>query len=161
MRIAGILAGLSELSHQTRREPVAAASPVATPSREKPGAGPSFSVSPAALRRVLSQYDVTDISPRDFSEMVQQLHETGAISENQLQELAAVRLDLEEADVRPDESIDLLDFYVHRIKKAQRRLGDDDASGMQLSPLLRRLEWMEKLAVLHDTADELGLDALV
>lgn len=159
MRISGILAGLSELAQQARREPVGPASPIAGPAQKTRPVG--LAASPAALRRVLARYDVTNISPRDFSEMIQRLYEAGAIDDAQLQELAAVRLDLEQADIRPDESIDLLDFYARRIEKAQRRFDDGDGPARtQLAPLLRRLEWIEKLAVLHDTAGELGLNAL-
>jgi len=160
MRISGILAGLSELAQQARREPIGPAGPIASPGQEARPVG--VAASPAALRGVLARYDVTDISPRDFSEMIQRLYDAGAINDGQLQELAAVRLDLEQADVAPDESIDLLDFYARRIEKAQHRFGDGNgATRTQLAPLLRRLEWIEKLAVLHDTAGELGMDALV
>jgi len=162
MRIAGILAGLSELAGRAPRQPIRPLSPISSPGPDNQAVGPSPSASPAALRRVLSRYDVTDISPRDFSEMIQRLHDAGAINDGQLHELAAVRLDLDQANVDPDESVDLLDFYVRRIEKVQRRLDDaDGAAGMQLTPLLRRLQWMEKLAVLHDTTDEMGLDALI
>jgi len=160
MRISGILSGLSDLAQRSRREAVGVWSGLPAAGQETRGGGPSSD--PAALRDVLTRYDVTEMTPQDFSEMIQRLYHAGAITDEQLQELSHVRLDLEQADVAPDEPIDLLEFYVRQIEKAQQRLDDrDGAVGVQLAPLLRRLEWIEKLAVLHDTADHLGLDTLV
>ena len=161
MQIPGVLAGLPDAMRQPRPDML---SPIAG---EKSSRSESASAArPArleAIREVLGRFDVTDITPADFSEMTHRLHEAGVITQSELQELAVVRLDLEQAGIESDESIDLLDFYTRRIEKAQRRLnGHDDpaAAREQLGPMIKRLEWIEKLAVLHDTADELGLDAL-
>ena len=116
----------------------------------------------AALAEILSRYDVTDICPTEFSEMIQKLYEAGAISENELQQLAAIRLELDTEGVEADESIDLLEFYVDKIEKAQRRLEDSDdapASRQQLGPMLRRLDWVQKFALIQSAPDAIGLDA--
>ncbi len=117
----------------------------------------------AELADILSKYDVTDISPMEFTEMIQKLFEAGAISETELQQLAAVRHDLETEGVDPDESIDLLEFYVEKIEKLQRRRDDSDGlpgSHQQLGPMLRRLDWIEKFALIQSAPDAIGLDAL-
>jgi len=116
----------------------------------------------AALHKILRRYDVTDISPDEFSEMIQKLYESGAICEAELQQLAAIRLDLEAEDIEPDKSIDLLEFYVEKIDKIQHRFDDEGAVAgrRQLGPMLRRLDWIEKLAMIQSSPDSIGLDTL-
>lgn len=116
-----------------------------------------------AMAEILSRYDVMDISPAEFSEMLQRLFEAGTLSENELQELAAIRLDLDMEGVEADESVDLREFYARRIKKLQRRLEDSDAPAadhQQLAPMLRRLDWIEKFALIQSAPEAIGLDAL-
>ena len=112
---------------------------------------------------ILARYDVTDITPREFSEMVQKLYETGTISETELQQLAVIRQDMDLEDLDPDESIDLMEFYVKKIEKAQRQFEDLDGPPQphqQLTPLLRRLDWIEKFALVQSAPDAIGLDAV-
>lgn len=73
----------------------------------------------AAMRDILSHYDMTDITPNDFSKLIQQLSDKGTLSQKDTQELSSIRVDLENAGISPDESVNLLDFYQQRITKAQ------------------------------------------
>jgi len=59
--------------------------------------------SSSALREILSQYDVRDISPRTFSEMLQRLHRAGVLADSEYQDLSLIRMDLEREGVSPDE----------------------------------------------------------
>lgn len=124
---------------------------------------PSATGAATAMAEILSRYDVMDISPEEFSQMVQKLFESGTISEQEMQQLAAIRLDLDLDGLKPDESTDLLEFYARRIKKAQGRLSDSDgeaAGGKQLAPLLSRLDWLEKFALIQSAPEAIGLDAV-
>ena len=115
------------------------------------------------MAEILSRYDVTDISPAEFSKMIQKLFEAGTLSDNELQQLAAIRLDLDIDGIEADESIDLLEFYARKIKKLQNRLSDSDAPAadhQQLSPLLHRLDWLEKFALIQSAPEAIGLNAL-
>ena len=71
------------------------------------------------MREILSQYDMTDITPNDFSKLIQQMSEKGAISQKDAQELSSIRVDLENAGVNSDESVNLLEFYQKQIVKVQ------------------------------------------
>ncbi|MBN2023215.1 MAG: hypothetical protein JW809_10540 [Pirellulales bacterium] len=113
-----------------------------------------------ALREILGKYDVTDITPREFSEMLHELQKTGAVPEGILQELALIRVDLEQDGIDPDESLDLVAYYTDKL--AARRKGDALGSILQQdepssSVLAERLEWMEKFALVHADPD-VGLD---
>ena len=125
--------------------------------------GSTAAESSAALAEILSHYDVADISPAEFTEMIQKLYEAAAISDKELQQLAAIRHDLDTADIDPDESLDLLEFYAEKIEKLQRRLDESEgpsARRQQLGPLLRRLDWIEKFSLIQSAPDAIGLDAM-
>lgn len=119
-------------------------------------------VGPTAAAEILSKFDVTDISPGEFSEMIQKLYVAGVISDEELQQLTAVRHELDTDGIEPDESIDLLEYYARKIEKMQRRLDVSDgppAAHQRLGPLLRRLDWIEKFALIQAAPDAIGLDA--
>jgi hypothetical protein len=156
--------------------PLAQHDPLALGKRDEagaPGAGSTPQTAPlvarptgehqAAVVEILTRYDVTDISPAEFSEMIQKLYEAGAIAEDDVDQLARIRLDLEAAGLEPHDSLDLLEFYVERIQKLQRRLSESEGPGdgtEQLGPLLRRLDWIEKFALIQSAPDSIGLDAV-
>ena len=112
---------------------------------------------------ILSRYDVTDITPMDFSSMVQNLFEIGAITTDELQQLAVVGHDLDIEGIEPDESINLIEFYVDRIEKIQREREGADGPPLphqQLASLLGRLDWIEKFALIQSAPDAIGLDTV-
>jgi hypothetical protein len=114
-----------------------------------------------ALVEILSKHDVSDITPTEFSQMIQDLYEAGAISETELQQLAAIRHDLDIDGVDPDESINLLEYYGQKIEELQRSVDDSGcppSDNEQLGPLLRRLDWVEKFALIQSAPDAVGLD---
>ena len=106
----------------------------------------------AAVRAILAQYDVTDITPNEFSQMTQKLYEAGAISQQDLQELNGVRTDLLAAGADSDESVNLVDFYTQKIQATQSQLKtvDPATQQQQLGPLVRRLDWMEKFKAMKE-----------
>lgn len=116
-----------------------------------------------ALREILGRYDVTDTTPAEFTEMIQKLYKAGAISDAELQQLAAVRHDMDTDGLEPDESLDLLEYYADKIQHAQRRMEDAEgaaAQRQQLGPLLRRLDWIEKFSLIQSNPSAIGLDAM-
>lgn len=142
-------------------EPAAAPTPPPAPRRELSES------SAAALRRVAARYDVTDITPRQFSMMLDELHKTGALSETELNQLAQVLLDVDADGTRLDEHLDLVKFYTDRLDKLQDNLDDqgaDEAAFQAIAPSLsaiqKRLDWISRLAVLHSVPDGAGVDVL-
>ena len=161
MHIPSIFAGYSDLAPFGKNKEAADAAGGRAP--EAAEARGSTSATTAAAAEILSRHDVTDITPTEFSMMIQKLYEAGAISEGELQQLTAIRHDLDTEGVEPDESLDLLDFYTRRIREAERHLEDIDgqpASHQQLGPFLRRLDWLEKFALIQSAPDAIGLDAI-
>lgn len=127
-------------------------------------AGASSQAAGSALNTILSRYDVTEISPAQFTEMIQKLYESGTISESELQQLTTIRHDLDTDGVEPDESVNLLEYYARKIEKSQQQSADSDAGAagnQRLSPLLRRLDWVQKFAVIQSQPDAAGLDMTV
>jgi len=125
---------------------------------------PQAQSNPAARKasvEILRKYDVTHITPEEFSQMIQKLYKSGAISEKDYQELSAIRIDLENAHLEPDESVNLLEFYTNKLSKAQKEMYidlDEATRQQQLGPDLRRLDWLEKFAMIQAHPDAVGLD---
>jgi len=117
--------------------------------------------SAAALRRIVARYDVTDISPGEFSQMLQELYQAGALTDGQYHELSQVRLDLDAAGAQLDESLDLVDFYAEKLDKAMESAAPwTTLTASPIEPLRRRFDWLEKLAVLQSAPDTSTLDAV-
>lgn len=163
MRISNVAAGYRDLAALTTPgETIETAGNQASKGLQPTGSPTTAAA--VAMAGILSDYDVTDISPTEFSEMIQKLFEAGGLTDKQFEQLAAIRLDLDLEGVEPDESIDLLEFYVDKVEKLQRRLSDSDGPGaarQQLGPMLRRLDWLEKFALIQSSPDAIGLDAVV
>jgi hypothetical protein len=169
MEIAGVLtagkflsSALEHLSKPSRPQESAkgAASETSTAS-ESPASAT------AALRRIVAQYDVTHISPREFSTMIGQLHEAGALSDGQFQELSQIRADLDLQEVDPDEPLNLVDFYVDKLRELLEAPDDSAVSesappaaerGPQIASAQRHLQWLEKFAAIQSSADAVGVD---
>ncbi|HOA53387.1 MAG TPA: hypothetical protein PKI05_14130 [Thermogutta sp.] len=114
-----------------------------------------------SLWEILKEYDVTHITPRQFSQMLQKLRESGSLTEQEYTELAQIRRDLAEAGVDADEPVDLIDFYQKFIRKLQlmQALGTAESTDDLQTALQRaekHLKWLEKISTLQT---ELGTDA--
>ncbi|WP_347244943.1 hypothetical protein [Thermogutta sp.] len=106
------------------------------------------------VRGILASYDVTHITPRQFSEMLEKMRDAGLITDAEFNELAKIRMDLNEAGVEPDEAMDLLSFYQQRLRRLEL-WGEEDLDGAL--PALRtawekRLQWLEKVATARQNA---------
>jgi len=114
----------------------------------------------SSFHEILAHYDVTQITPREFSELIQKLQEAGEISDVEAKELAQIRLDLDTSNAELDEPLDLLDFIEQKLKGLEEQWGDQqdkgaDASGALpnrealLSPVRRQLDWIQKFATIN------------
>jgi len=129
MRINGVLSGYSDAAASGRRGE-SPESGLASVGVLADGATVADNRDTAAMVNVLSRYDVTDITPVEFSEMLQQLYDQGAITEQEYQQLAAVRIDLDNEGIGEDESVDLVDFYARMIQRQEHfQELDDEAQG--------------------------------
>ena len=121
----------------------------------------------AALREIVARYDVTNISPREFSSMIGELHEAGALTDQQFQELSQIRADLDLQEVDSDEPLDLVDFYLDKLRDLLDRPdesanSDGSAAVGPGSPVVsaqQRLQWLEKFVAIQSSADTAGVDA--
>ncbi|GEM_PF-3554538 len=122
---------------------------------------------PASPAEILGRYDLTDITPREFSQLLDELHQAGLLTDEQFRELNEIRKDLASADVLPQEKIDLLDFYRQLLDQAKTADGaDNDAGNLQrIADWQRRLGWLEKLAsaqaeiaAISESPESLALD---
>lgn len=118
-----------------------------------------------AFHRILSRYDVTNITPGEFSNLVQELHEAGEIDDAEFRELAKMRLELEQSGVPFDEPTDLVDFFSDKLNKQAdefqtSRAADplhpptDKEAAAFTAEAKRQLEWIRKFALVSDAGAE-------
>ena len=156
MQIQNILAGYSDaVATGKRNDPVEVALQHPLKKLAKPEAsGPA---SPELLRGILADYDVTDITPREFSEMLTELRDAGALSEDDFHELSQIRIDLDRDGIDSDDSIDLVAYYTRKFQQAEKA-APGETGGTSAENLGRRLAWLQKLATAQSAPDEVGLD---
>jgi hypothetical protein len=161
MQVANVTAGYSDPATLGKRgepiEPGGFRPPKLAEILGSPGGGAKTSAA-----AILAKYDVARITPTEFSEMLQKLYHAGALSDGEFQDLAGVRVDLEAAGAGPEERIDLREFYAEQVKRIQRKFSDADSQAarqQRLAPILRRLDWIEKFAVIQANPGAVGLDA--
>ena len=148
MNVPNVLSGLTNLTSQatTSTSSAVAAAAVGKAAAVAQSVAPTAT---AAMREILSKYDMTDITPNDFSKLIQQMSQKGAISPKDAQELSSIRVDLENAGVNSDESVNLLEFYQKQIVKAQAAAAQSPNSGAakaNVDALVGRLNWLQKFA---------------
>jgi hypothetical protein len=108
------------------------------------------------LRDILSRYNVNDITPRKFTEMLQSLKQAGTITDDQFQELSAIRTQLDANGIAPDEEVDLVQFCTKQLQEAQ----DNDAKPATVATAQRQLDWLRKCALIQSTPGTATLDSL-
>lgn len=122
-----------------------------------------------AFREVLSRYDVRSITPREYSAMLGELRSSGAIDDEQLRLLSLVRLEIDEANLPLDESIDLVEFFSERLEQQSDEIQElnERAAREGLPPANTTaalatsrdtLEWLEKFARVAEGAEPGSVD---
>jgi hypothetical protein len=167
MDIAGIWQSLrgaapSEVASQAEKSTEA----LAPPRSERNAA----TLSPEAqekLRDILARYDVTNISPRDFSQLIAELKESGAIGDADQEVLAQVRLELDRGGLDPDELVDLTQILEQKLQTQERDLRRQEEKqgapidrSAALHETLRQIDWISKFALLHRAGDYQPLNAV-
>ncbi len=160
MKIANIIAGLTDGKVASKRPEAFELSPgKPSPTRWPDGLTPDAAV---ALRHTLAGFDVTSITPDEFSALVQRLYKAGAISQEDYQQLMAIRADLHADGIRPDERVNLIEFYARKMRRLQDRIDSlDAAERQQLATITLRLDWVHKLAAMRQSPQGFGLAVVI
>jgi hypothetical protein len=118
------------------------------------------------LRDILTQYDVTDISPQGFSDLVQRLHQSGLLPDKDYQELAAIRTDLDRDGIGANQRVNLVEMYSKKLKSVEQdgkeleeKLGTTGVRAMETT-VRRRLDWLQKLSAIHASPEAATINAL-
>ncbi len=115
------------------------------------------------MRQVVSGYDVTNISPQGFSEMLQKLRQAGTLSDKDYQDLASIRSDLEQGGAAPDQRVNLVDLYTKKLAGIRGPSAAGQPKAVQQAAATsaqRQLDWMQKFARLHSGQGSTGLDTV-
>ncbi len=157
MQISGLSAGYADSGAVARRSELMA-SLGGKAHEQAPQSAASANGTMSLVAGVVSQYDLTDITPRDFSQMLVELRDAGAITDAEYGDLAQIRLDMDAEGLDPDESLDLLEFYRKAIDRAQQ--GNGAGESPLLDAMQRRKEWLEKVAILQESPEAAGMNVL-
>jgi len=156
MQIQKVLSGYADSAMQRRGALTDALDGHNKGNKTVPEKGNRISSTEAA-RNILQEYDVTRITPSELTKMIQELFEAGAINQQEFEQLSAIRLDLDLANIDPDESIDLLQFYRDKLQNSHGRAAETVTAP---SSLANRLDWIEKFALVQSNPGVLGVDTL-
>jgi hypothetical protein len=159
MQVSNVLSGFTDTTKLGGKKPDAAETLLKVLKPSDAASQPS-AASRAAMNEIMKRYDVTNITPEDFSKMITKLHDAGAISDQDFQELSTIRTELESQGIEPDQSVNLVELYGDRVRKAEQQSADqlDVASQQKLAPAMRKLDWLQKFALIHSNPDAAGLD---
>jgi hypothetical protein len=163
MQIKNILTHYSGLGTQGRSSTPAAAGASRTTAAISPASGASSS---AAAQKILSQYDVKNISPQEFSDMLQKLHQAGAVSSADFQSLSAIPGELEKEGTSSDQRVNLVQIYTDKLQQLQTQNptssggNGQTAAGAAAAPAQRCLQLLQKFAMSHATPNGMGLNTV-
>jgi hypothetical protein len=119
------------------------------------------------LGKIATRYDVTKITPREFSRLLEELRQAGALSETDRQLLAQILVDLHQEGIDLDETVDLVRFYTKKGEKLQDSLRTKSIPPQArlqleaaLTDLQKRLDWLRRFALLHERPELASLNLL-
>ena len=117
---------------------------------------------------IATDYDVRNITPTEFSSLLNELRAAGHLTGEDYEQLASLRHELDKAGHAADEPLDLLEFVRERLT-AQQALTEQSGEAAPdrvhelqagLVALRQRVGWLEKLDALHRRdLDSFGFDA--
>jgi len=166
MQINSVLAGRTDtMASGKRSDPIQAAGTTALEAVSQRAGTTEKAAS--ATAQIMADYDLNDLSPKKFSEMLQRLHDAGALGDQEFRQLTQVRLDMDNAGLDSDTEIDVLAFCAQQSQQLQAQLAalGSDATSTQraalkqsMSDLGKRIDWLQKLDLVHDSPDTVSLD---
>jgi hypothetical protein len=162
MLVKGILSTASQLA-QVARSGKAAAGAALAAGAGAAGLSPANGATSDAMRQVVSGYDVTDISPQGFSEMLQKLRQSGTLSDKDYQDLASIRTDLEQAGTAPDKHVNLVDLYTKKLLGVRAQAAATPPTAPQQAAAAstqRQLDWLQKFSQLRSGQSPTGVNAV-
>jgi hypothetical protein len=160
MKIPNIFGGTSNVASGAKQAAGNVASAAGATGAAASAAAPLSSSS--AMRDIVSRYDMTDITPNDFSTMIQQLYAKGAVSAKDMQDLSSIRADLESAGIAADQAVNLQEFYQQRMSsaKASAAQSPDPAAAANIQALAARMTWVQQFAAVRQSNEPTGVNAV-
>jgi hypothetical protein len=160
MQISNIVSGMADATTLGKKSESTAAAALGAVKTADSQTLSSISTSKASAE-ILKQYDVTNITPNQFTQMIQKLYKAGTISEKDYQDLSSIRTELENDGVEGDESVNLVELYSNKVSKLQKEMENSQKSSAaqeNLSAGMQKLDWLQKFAVIQANPESAGLD---
>lgn len=130
-------------------------------SEASPAASANVPAALPELAALLPPEGFRSITPQQFAEVAQRLHDRGLISDSEFNDLAAIRLDLDLQGTSADQPLDVISFLKDRLAQLQSQFDSPDGGtqfslGQVLDSARRRLDFVQQL----QAGGQQGLDAV-
>jgi hypothetical protein len=162
MYIPGILTGLQMLRQLTsggrQTEPPAAATEDRSNRASSP---PATSLSAAIATASIPPYDLRNISPAELLELAAALHDAGALSEAEFNDLTLLRAELDRRLYDGGQSVDLFEFVSRQAASQDDSPARRAATGQGIDPGLLQRQWALLQRLQRAAADRSGFSAFV
>lgn len=133
-------------------------------------ASPTAAPTPSLIE-ILSRYDVHDMTPNDFVEMLNELRKAGEISDDELKELSLLTLQMNTDNVDSDIPIDLIAYLQGKLGEASQILDSAEKNGaaspdaiaqakLTQSRSMSLLDWLEKFDAIQKSGQKEPIDLL-
>ncbi len=113
----------------------------------------------SAQADLLARYDLRQITPREFSQLIEQLHQRGLISREERELLWQLRLQLDAQGVGADEPLDLVQWLKDQLRQAVRKQTspweDHPQLAQRVQQLQAQLSWVQKFQLLRQQSSQL------
>ncbi len=122
--------------------------------------------STSGVAEVMRKYDLTEITPDEFAEMIQKLHENGSLTDEEYSQLVQLRAEMQSDGLAGDEDLNILTYCEQKCAALQQRADAEEkgsaqraATAKQLATMQECSEWVQKLQLVHESPDSIGLNA--
>ena len=114
------------------------------------------------LREIASDYDVTSMRPQELSEMLGRLHESGVLSDEEYQMLGRLRAELENAGYESDQPVNMIEFCQEKLREMSENQGESEkVYEKTYENTKQQLAWFQKMSIIQEDPEAIGLNALV
>jgi hypothetical protein len=155
------LLGSIGLANPTSSSPTSPVQAPTAPTLAVPGGDSS-----QTLRDIIGQYNVRNISPDDFSQMINELQSSGAISTTDFRTLQQVRSSLDSSGASSSQPLDLVGFLQDQLAAAQQKAGGlqpgtpaAQTAQTATDSVEAQLAWVQKFSALQTVSGSQPLDA--
>jgi len=161
MQINNVLSSQADVTSAGKR----AASAGTAAANSVASAATASTSSTSAMAEVMRNYDLTEMTPTQFSEMIQKLRDNGSLTDAEYSQLAQLRAAMESDGIASDQAINVLNYCSQKCQALQKQADALEKGSTTRASAEKSLatmqdchSWVQKLQVVHQSPDSIGLN---